>query len=179
MDNRQIIIFDGVCNFCNWSVNFIIKRDPDAKFSFTPMQSDLAQELIEKHKISNVGVDTFLLISGDRCLIFTDAAIEIAKQLTGFWYFTTAFKIIPRFVRDWFYRMFARNRYKLFGRKDYCMVPSPEVKRRFIGLWKVVYPFFLIFTELSKLCVLLECRHRSWSLSLDEFVTLHTWWLCH
>lgn len=136
MDKRHIIIFDGVCNFCNDSVNFIIRRDPDKKFAFTPMQSELASELIEKHGVENVGVDTFLLIKDEQCYVRTDAALEIAKELSGNWYLCSGFRIVPRTIRDWFYKLFARNRYVIFGRKQQCMVPSPELLERFVGVQK-------------------------------------------
>ena len=134
MDNRQIIVFDGICIFCNGAVNFIIKRDPQKLFAFTPMQSEYAQELMNKYQIHNVGVDTFLLIKNRQCFLFSSAAIEIAKQLTGFWWLFGIFKLIPSSVRDFLYKLFARNRYRLFGRSDQCMVPSDEVKSRFIGI---------------------------------------------
>ena len=134
MDSRNIVIFDGVCNFCNGSVNFIIKRDPEGVFAFTPMQSDLAKELMEKHQIFNVGIDTFLLIKDGQCLIFSSAALEIAKDLTGFWYLFNILKLIPAPVRDFFYKLFARNRYKLFGRKEHCMVPTTAIRSRFVGI---------------------------------------------
>lgn len=134
MDNRRIIIFDGVCNFCNSSVNFIIARDPDCKFAFTPMQSNLAKQLIVKYQINDVGYDTFLLIKDDKCHVRTDAAIEIAKELTGGWFVCVGFKIIPRFIRDGIYRSFARKRYAFFGKRDYCMVPTSDVRKRFLGI---------------------------------------------
>ncbi len=134
MDSRNIVIFDGVCNFCNGSVNFIIKRDPEGVFAFTPMQSDLAKELMEKHQIFNVGIDTFLLIKDGQCFIFSSAALEIAKYLTGFWYLFNILKLIPAPVRDFFYKLFARNRYKLFGRKEHCMVPTTAIRSRFVGI---------------------------------------------
>ena len=133
-DNRNIVVFDGVCNFCNGAVNFIIKRDREGVFAFTPMQSDLAQELMEKYQIYNVGIDTFLLIKNDQCFIFSDAALEITKDLSGFWYFFNVFKLVPRSFRDFFYRLFARNRYALFGRQKECMTPTEDVKSRFIGI---------------------------------------------
>ncbi len=134
MDSRNIVIFDGVCNFCNGSVNFIIKRDPEGVFAFTPMQSDLAKELMEKHQIFNVGIDTFLLIKDGQCFIFSSAALEITKDLTGFWYLFNILKLIPAPVRDFFYKLFARNRYKLFGRKEHCMVPTTAIRSRFVGI---------------------------------------------
>ena len=134
METHRIIIFDGVCNFCNNSVNFIIARDPNSKFRFTPMQSDLAQELISSYGLSSVGYDTFLLIKNDKCYVRTDAAIEIAKELSGGWFMCVGFKVFPRFIRDWIYRLFARNRYALFGKRAYCMVPTADLKQRFVGI---------------------------------------------
>jgi len=134
MDKRYIVIFDGVCNFCNGAVNFIIKRDPEAVFAFTPMQSELARELVVKFNVPNVGVDTFLLIKNDRCYVFSDAALEIARNLAGLWFLFNVFKIVPRPIRDAAYKLFARNRYKLFGRTEACMVPSDEVRSRFVDV---------------------------------------------
>ena len=134
MDNRHIVIFDGVCNLCNGAVNFIIKRDHEGVFAFTPMQSVLAHELMEKHKIYNVGVDTFLLIKNDRCYVFSSAALEITKDLSGCWYIFNIFSLIPSTIRDFIYKVFARNRYALFGRQETCMVPTEEVKSRFVGV---------------------------------------------
>lgn len=133
MDNRHIIVFDGVCNFCNGAVNFIIKRDPEGIFAFTPMQSDLARELMDKHKIHNVGIDTFLLIKNDQCFVFSSAALEITKDLTGLWYIFNVFRLVPSAIRDFFYKVFARNRYALFGKQDTCMVPTKEMRSRFVG----------------------------------------------
>jgi predicted DCC family thiol-disulfide oxidoreductase YuxK len=133
MDNRHILIFDGVCNFCNGAVNFIINRDPDGLFAFTPMQSDLARELMEKHKIQNVGIDTFLLIKNEQCFVFSSAALEIAKDLTGVWYIFNVFRLVPSVVRDFIYKVFAHNRYALFGRQDTCMVPTKAMRSRFLG----------------------------------------------
>jgi predicted DCC family thiol-disulfide oxidoreductase YuxK len=132
MSQHHIVIFDGVCNFCNGVVNFIIRRDPKALFSFTPMQSESGKRLIEKYDATMVGVDTILLIKNGQCYERTDAAIEIAGDLTGLWSMFRVFKILPKSFRDYFYRLFARNRYKLFGRREECMIPSPEVRGRFI-----------------------------------------------
>ena len=134
MDNRQIVIFDGVCNFCNDAVRFIANRDPEGIFAFTPMQSDLASNLIQEHRISNVGIDTFMLIKNGKAHVWSDAALEIARDLTGFWYLFNVLRVIPASIRDIFYRLFARNRYALFGRTAECMVPTQELKSRFVGV---------------------------------------------
>ncbi|AZZ98500.1 DCC1-like thiol-disulfide oxidoreductase family protein [Pseudoalteromonas sp. R3] len=132
MEDHQIIIFDGICNFCNGAVNFIIERDSKGVFKFAPMQSEIAQELIAKHQIQEVGYDTFLLIKNEQCFVRTNAALEITKDLDGFWFMFRVFKIVPSVIRDFFYRLFARNRYNLFGKRSVCMVPSKEVRDRFL-----------------------------------------------
>lgn len=134
MDNRYIVVFDGVCNFCNSAVNFIIKRDPEGIFVFAPMQTELAKQLMQKHEIYNADIDTFLLIKNDQCFVFSTAALEITKDLTGLWYLFNLFRVIPSSVRDTIYKLFGRNRYRLFGRKEACIIPTEEVKSRFIGL---------------------------------------------
>ncbi|GGW65545.1 thiol-disulfide oxidoreductase DCC family protein [Vreelandella hamiltonii] len=134
MDNRHIVIFDGVCNFCNGAVNFIIQRDPEGVFAFTPMQSELAQELTERFNVPDVGTDTLVLIKEGECYVLSDAALEIAKDLKGPWRLCYALKRVTRPIRDAAYKLFARHRYRLFGKKDACMVPSAEVKSRFVGV---------------------------------------------
>lgn len=134
LDGRYLVVFDGVCNFCNGAVSFIIKRDPNALFAFTPMQSDLARALMNKYKVYNLGVDTFLLIKSGRCFVFSSAALEITKDLSGFWYLFNVFRVLPGSIRDFFYRAFARNRYALFGRRATCMIPSDEQRSRFVGI---------------------------------------------
>ena len=134
MDNRNIVIFDGVCVFCNGVVNFIINRDPESIFTFSPMQSEIAQSLIKEHQVSKEILNTLMLIKNGRCYLKTDAILEIAKDISGFWYLFNMFKIIPRSLRDFLYSKFARNRYNLFGKRNSCMVPTENVKNRFIGL---------------------------------------------
>jgi len=132
MSNQHIIIFDGVCNFCNSSVNFIIKRDQTNLFVFAPVQSPAAQKLIADHNVENIGFDTFILIKNDECLLGTNAAIEIAQGLSGAWYLCRVFKILPRPIRDYFYRLLARNRYSIFGKLETCMLPTKELKNKFL-----------------------------------------------
>jgi predicted DCC family thiol-disulfide oxidoreductase YuxK len=130
--SRPVVIFDGICNFCNGAVNFIIRRDPKGLFSFTPMQSQIGRMLIDKYGATAVGLDTFLLIKDGKCYERTDAAFEIAKDLTGYWYLLNGLKVIPRRIRDSLYSMFARNRYSLCGRRDACMVPTANLRSRFL-----------------------------------------------
>jgi len=131
-DGRHIVIFDGVCNLCNGSVSFIIKRDPKNKFVFTPVQGEFAQQLIEKDALENVGEDTFLLIKDGQHFMYSDAALEIAKNLSGLWPLLYILRFLPRFIRDSLYKMIARNRYRLFGRTDTCMVPTEDMRSRFV-----------------------------------------------
>lgn len=132
MEDKHIIIFDGVCNFCNASVNFIIKRDKEKVFMFTPMQSEFAQTLIAQHQDSNVDIGTIILIKNNIIYKRSDAALEIVKNLDGLWFLFGIFRIVPVSIRDYFYRTFANNRYRLFGKREVCMVPSSDQQKRFI-----------------------------------------------
>ena len=134
MADKHLVVFDGVCNFCSGAVNFIIKRDPAANCVFTPMQSELAKQIMQAHGISDTGPDTFLLVKNDRAYVWSDAALEITKDLSGFWYLFNLLKVVPRPVRDWCYRLFARNRYKMFGKANKCRVPTEVEKDRFVGI---------------------------------------------
>ena len=103
VENIQIVIFDGTCNFCNGSVNFIIARDPESKFNFAPMQGESAKVLMKQHGIDNPDLDTFLLIKDGKLYQRTDAALEIAKDLTGYWKYFQVFRFVPAPLRDIFY----------------------------------------------------------------------------
>ena len=133
-EQTAIIIFDGVCYFCNNAVNFIIHRDPTSKFQFVPMQSDYGKDLATQYKIDNYGLDTLVLIKQGKVFIRSDAALEIAGDLTGGWRFLAIFKLVPKAIRDWGYRWFAKNRYRFFGKSDQCIIPSQEIQDRFKGL---------------------------------------------
>jgi len=132
MSKHRVVIFDGVCNFCNGTVMFIIKRDPEHKFLFVPMQNRAAQKLLRKFQLPEVGLDTFLLIEGDEYRVRTDAALTIAAELTWPWPLCKVFRIVPARFRDIFYKLFARNRYSLFGKRDVCMVPTSDIRSRFL-----------------------------------------------
>ena len=134
LSNKHIVVFDGVCNFCNGAVNFIIQRDPKAVFLFTPIQSSLAKELIIKYEIDTLDTETFMLVKNEQCFVFSSAALEITKDLSGVWRILNVLRFVPKVIRDFVYRVVARNRYKLFGKKEVCMVPTDELKARFIGV---------------------------------------------
>ena len=129
---KNIIIFDGVCNFCNKSVNFIIKRDPNLNFLFVPNQSVKAQELLKKHSLENQNLDTLVLLKNNSYYIKSDAVFEIIKELSGYWYLFGIFKVLPKSFRDFIYNFISKNRYKLFGKKEFCMMPTKKIKERFI-----------------------------------------------
>lgn len=128
-----IILFDGVCNFCNGSVNFIIERDREKYFKFAPLQSEIGQNLLSEYDIDKNVTDSVVLIENGKAYVRTTAALRIAKRLSGAWKLFYGFIIVPEFIRDVFYKLFAEYRYKIFGKKDACMMPTPEIRERFIN----------------------------------------------
>lgn len=131
-DNQSLVLFDGVCHFCNNSVNFIIDRDPKKKFVFAPLQSDLAKVALQKFGEDTVKIDTIILIQNNKIYKRSRAALEIAKQLKGLWPLCYIAIIIPGFIRDIVYNIIARNRYKWFGEMEACRIPTPEMRERFL-----------------------------------------------
>jgi len=129
----MIIFFDGVCNLCNSSVNFIIKRDKRNKFKFAVFQSDIGKELLIKHNYYSKNFDTLVLLKDNTIHTKSTAALLISKELNSFWKLFYIFIIIPKFLRDFIYLYISRNRYKWFGKKDSCMLPSSEIKSRFLN----------------------------------------------
>jgi predicted DCC family thiol-disulfide oxidoreductase YuxK len=128
----RLVIFDGVCNFCNASSNFIIKRDPSAKFTFTIIQSEIGIQLLRQFDIDSDDPNTFVLIKNREVYLKSTAALEIAKELTGAWALARYLIVIPKIIRDSVYSLVARNRYALMGKRDNCMIPSADVRERFI-----------------------------------------------
>lgn len=131
LENKDLVIYDGVCNFCNGAVAFILKRDKAERFTFSPMQSEYAQEVIAQYEVDTVGIDTFMLVKNGQLFLWSDAALEIAKDLSGLWFVFGVFRILPRTLRDFFYKTFARNRIKLFGGTQQCQIPDKKVLERF------------------------------------------------
>jgi predicted DCC family thiol-disulfide oxidoreductase YuxK len=131
-DNKNIVVFDGLCNFCQDSVNFIIKRDPNKVFTFTSAQSQNGQDIINKFNVPEVGEDTFLLVKNNICFLRTNATLEISKDLSGFWSLFYVFKVIPRPIRDYCYDVFAKYRYTMFGKRNSCLTPTENIKDRFL-----------------------------------------------
>ena len=132
MNHKQIILFDGVCNLCNFWVNFVLKRDQKNLFLFAPLQSKAGQELLSKFNLSTTDFDTFILINGDSFQTKSDAAISIASNIVGWPKILLIGKIIPRFLRNFIYDLIANNRYKIFGKRESCRVPTTDEKERFL-----------------------------------------------
>ena len=130
---NPIVLFDGVCNLCSTSVQFILQRDPAGRFRFASLQSDLAQRLLTERGLDPKALDSVVVIDGDRLYRESDAALRIARDLKGAWTILTVFRVIPRPVRDWAYRLIARNRYRWFGKSETCWLPTPELRGRFLG----------------------------------------------
>ena len=127
-----IVLFDGVCNFCNASINFIIEHDRSGYFKFAPLQSAIGEELLSKHGISRVETDSVILIEDEISYTHSDAALRIARRMDGFWSWAYTLRVIPRVIRDLGYKLIARYRYRIFGRRDACMMPTPEIRARFL-----------------------------------------------
>lgn len=128
-----ILLFDGVCNLCNSLVRFIIKRDPDAKIRFAPLQSHAGQSLLKISGLAASEIDSVVYITGDKHFIKSSAVLHLLKESGGRWRLFYGFIIIPEFIRDFFYTMIAKSRYKVFGKSETCMVPTPDIKERFLS----------------------------------------------
>jgi len=131
--DKSIILFDGICNLCNSSVNFIIKNDKKEHFLFASLQSDAAKDILLQYQVKKIKFDSILLIENGEIFEKSRAALRISRNLDGAYRFIYFLKIIPKFLTDWIYEIIARNRYKWFGKKEFCMIPSSQVKNRFLS----------------------------------------------
>ena len=131
-NEHAIILFDGVCNFCNRGVNFIIDHDPKGYFQFAALQSLEEQELRSKRGILHSDLDTLILIEDGKVFTRSTAALMILRRLSGWTSILHDFIIVPEFIRDAFYDLFAKYRYKVFGKQKICRVPTKEERERFI-----------------------------------------------
>ncbi|WP_040209150.1 thiol-disulfide oxidoreductase DCC family protein [Neobacillus jeddahensis] len=127
----RIILFDGECNFCDLSVQFIIKRDPNGLFKFASLQSDIGKELLHKYNAPD-DLDSFVLLEDNHCYFKSSAALQVCKNLKGAWKLPYCLLVVPKPLRDFFYEIIAKNRYKWFGKKESCMLPTPEERKRFL-----------------------------------------------
>ncbi|MFZ1519998.1 MAG: thiol-disulfide oxidoreductase DCC family protein [Ignavibacteriaceae bacterium] len=131
-ENHSIILFDGVCNFCNYWVNFIIDRDKENRFKFAALQSEKGRELLEEYSLPTNDFDSFILVSNKKIYKKSLAAFEIAKNINGWPKILLLFRFLPSDFSDWVYSMVANNRYKFFGKKDSCRIPTEEEKTKFL-----------------------------------------------
>ncbi len=130
--DEWIILFDGVCNLCEALVFFVYKRDGKEKFKFAPMQSDVGFALLENAGIKGDDLDTMVLMREGVAYTKSAAILKVMKELDGFWPIFYVLMIIPEPLRDMAYAFIAKNRYRWFGKKNACMVPDPELKKRFL-----------------------------------------------
>lgn len=131
--NKKIILFDGVCNLCNASVQLVIKHDKKDLFRFVALQSDLGQEIIQHIGMDTQNIDSIILYEPGIAYYYkSDAALEIAKNLGGIFYFAGIFNIFPVVLRNALYDYIAKNRYRWYGKRESCMLPTPELKAKFL-----------------------------------------------
>jgi len=129
---NKIILFDGVCNLCNAAVTFIIKRDKNDVFRYAALQSDVAAGLVDRHGINTSKMDSIILIENEKNFTKSTAALRIARDLSGGYPLLYCFMILPKFIRDRMYDGIAKNRYTWFGKRQECMIPTPELKAKFL-----------------------------------------------
>lgn len=129
---KQLLLFDGVCNLCNRSVQTVIRFDKKDKFLFAALQSKTGKEKLGQFKLSTQHFDTFILIQQNNIYFKSSAALKVLKELGGLWSLLYIFIVIPKPIRDGIYTIIAKNRYRFFGKKDSCMVPTPETTKRFL-----------------------------------------------
>jgi predicted DCC family thiol-disulfide oxidoreductase YuxK len=130
--NEPIVLFDGVCRFCNASVNFLIDHDRHARLRFAALQSSTGQAILRRFGLKTDDFDTLVLVEGTRCSTRSTAALRVASYLDTPWRYLTALLLVPVFLRDPAYNILASNRYRWFGCMDACRVPTPELKARFL-----------------------------------------------
>ena len=132
MKQQPIILFDGVCNLCNSAVQFTIKHDKKKQFMFAALQSDTGQQLLKQYQLQQENFSSFVLIKDGQIFLKSTAALMVAKQLNGLIKLLYGFIIVPAFIRNAVYNFIAKNRYRWFGKKESCMMPTQELTARFL-----------------------------------------------
>jgi predicted DCC family thiol-disulfide oxidoreductase YuxK len=130
--SEAIILFDGVCNFCNGIVNFIIRQDPAGYFKLGALQSDESQSILKNYGILRTDLDTLILIEDGKVFTHSTAVLKIYQHLSGGWSILYDFIVVPQFIRDPLYDLFARYRYSIFGKRTKCRMPTKDERERFI-----------------------------------------------
>lgn len=132
-EHKQLILFDGVCNLCNSSVQYVIKHDKGNRFMFAPLQGETGKEIINQFNIDSAKIDSILLYIPNKGIYAkSSAALKIASKLSFPRNLLSVFFIIPTFIRNWVYNYIAKHRYEWFGKKESCMIPTPELKQKFL-----------------------------------------------
>jgi len=132
MNQKPIILFDGVCNLCNGALQFVIRHDKDEKFLFAALQSSFGQQLLQRHQLPSQQLDSVILLQDEKVYTKSTAALKVAHQLNGASKLMYFFIIVPKFIRDGVYGWIASHRYKWFGKTNECMIPTPQLKGRFL-----------------------------------------------
>ncbi|MFN8441819.1 MAG: thiol-disulfide oxidoreductase DCC family protein [Caldilineaceae bacterium] len=132
MPAESVVLFDGVCNLCNATVQFIIKHDAQRRFKFAALQSAAADQLLKQQPQLTSALESVILVEDGKIYTESDAALHIARRLNGVWSLFFFLIFVPRWLRDPVYRFIARNRYRWFGKQDSCMIPTPELRSRFL-----------------------------------------------
>ena len=131
--DKPIVLFDGVCNLCNSAVQFIIRHDKKKTFLFASLQSEMGQQLLAQYNFPLDELNSFILVENNKAYTRSSGALRVIKKLKGLWPLLYGFIIVPKFIRDGVYNWVGRNRYKWFGKQDACMIPTPELKARFLN----------------------------------------------
>lgn len=131
--SQLLLLFDGECSFCNDAVLFIIDRDPQERFVFAPLSSELGQRTLREHGLVDPSIDSLVLIEGGRAYTHSDASLRISRHLSGAWPLASVLLAVPRPLRNALYRGFAKRRYAWFGRETQCRVPTPALRKRFVS----------------------------------------------
>ena len=128
-----ILLFDGVCNLCNWAVIFIIKRDRKEKIKFASLQSEFGQSFLKQYNLATCEINSVVFIKNDNYFIKSTAVLEVLKTLDGVWKYFYFLISLPHPVSDFMYDLLAKYRYKIFGKRDNCMIPRPDIEERFLS----------------------------------------------
>jgi predicted DCC family thiol-disulfide oxidoreductase YuxK len=133
LTNKKIVLFDGVCNLCNTSVQFVIKHNKKKNIQFASLQSDAGKAILQHYNLLDLNLNSFVFVQNGTIYVRSSAALKVAKYLNGAWPLLHCFIIVPQFIRDGVYKLIANNRYRWFGKKEQCYLPTPELKERFLN----------------------------------------------
>lgn len=130
--DKTVVLFDGVCNFCNATINFLIDRDPTDRFRFAAQQSNIGQKVMQQHGLTDLMLNTIIVLDNGKMLTESGGALRLARYMPFPWRLLSWLAIVPPFLRNWGYRLVAKNRYKMLGQADACRMPTPEIRAKFL-----------------------------------------------